>query len=53
MSIALILFIVAMFLWLISLFDRTPSYIGRASGFLAWVSVLLLFFVVHGGVRLG
>lgn len=43
----LILFIVCMLLWMLSLFPVNAQLI-RSSGLLAFVCVLLLFFLVHG-----
>lgn len=51
--IALVLFVVAMFLWLLLCvpWDKTEPY-RPALNIIAWVSVALLFIVCHGPISL-
>jgi hypothetical protein len=50
---ALVLWAVAMFLWLITVLPFQPVAPYRtASGILAWISVALLFVICHGPISL-
>lgn len=45
--ILLVLFVVAMFLWLALLFPSVPPQYSAARGFVAWCAVLFLAMLAH------
>jgi hypothetical protein len=46
--ITLIVFVVAMLLWLVSLVANPPGIWNRAGSVCAWLAVAALFFLLHG-----
>lgn len=46
--IVLVIFVVAMLLWLLSVVTSPPAPWNKAAGVCAWISVLCLFLMVHG-----
>lgn len=46
--IVLVVFVVAMVLWLVSIVTDLPPPWSKAAAICAWISVLCLFLMVHG-----